>query len=1534
MMPSIDWQSLSLQLVTTFAHFLWQGSLIGILLAVLLRVVAARSASTRYIFASAAFASLPLCVVVTLAIVHAENGSLFLPSSSAGRALPAFAQSTMDAPLTAPEMGAVASTRSPAVHLPTEEAEAVALPSVGAANRAPSWLASTPPYVLVVYVLGVAVSLLRLAASIWASGRLRRAVQTIKDSPITRIIPEQAKRMGLRTIPLFGLCDQIAVPIVVGILKPTILLPPAILCGLDPQQLAAILSHEMAHIRRYDLLVNLVQRIVEAFLFFHPVTWWISRRLSIEREDCCDDLAVAGCGRLEFAEALLSMAEISARQQGMAIGMQLEALAADGGNQSQLTRRIRRLLSEVDAPRVVLSRLSLVIGLVAALLLSVSVLAYAQNKVSNRDASSERKERMPVEDQTEFASPPARYTHLVYDQSVADPLQGLKTARVMQPLPLRGRGVEPAVPFAEQSLVAESSIMLRSRGIDSRIDLSQSEAAADRQLSPQYELRGQRYYPSLWYGDEQLAEVIHFRNVGVSPDGLSIAWYTRSDSRDRSNLGNTSQHPTTLWFHSPDAGTVKLAEGNFGRDDPSDTFDSPILRPRFHWLANAGLAANAKPAERGAEQQTADPEYSNLPIAWGESKNGMRVGAMFTDEAHGTLKRFRHGDLAQLQLFVQNVGPVAIKCQVLLPHPLDGWGLELENIEGDSIPLNRIFNSAYSPLRLFEAELAAKEIQPITGRLPKFREGNEDDGYVPELEHVEFQIEAKPPEQGQHVQPFVYGLENGTYTASSFLTLRRADSPTADISVSTGRIAFQVGEQVGDAEDVGPVEEPKIGQADETPGPVAAVPPPPKLPVDSTNMGVSPAAAKVKRAKVEDGNEVQNPSHYEGRVLGPDGQPMQGAEVFVISDWNETTRLGPVRDVTNAEGQFSFDAPDMTWQSMGKTMRRGGLIVAKKQGFVPEWMETWGHARGVFSTGLWGQTQSQTLELQLTQDDVPIRGQLLDVDGNPVAGARVRLTRMMIPRNRDLTAFLEHWSKANLTAIFMTGISYKREINKHFELMDLRSEWISDANGRIEISGIGRDRIARFEVTAPSIVTTRIDVMARDTENVGILLDGLDGKGQPTQTIYGANFSIKLKSGLTVTGVVRDRATQRPVAGMWVTTGGYSPLTAPQQTKGAVVTGSDGRFTLSGLNPKLLEYEQESTRRISAIPQPGVQFLRAGTVFEKDKDTVIETVQGIGYRLKVVDEDGLPIQATVEYRRVQPNSVGLELIRSVGGGAEGHLNHAVLREDGTYEGFVLPGPGAVLVSVPGSAYRPASIDPKNFFAPGKSWDDDSTYTYGTPSLLSVGGSWLDPRKYEAIVLVNPARDSKSLTLTATLLRDRPRMISLVDTEGTPVAGAVALLHERRGTSIVKQTIRGPAFPLSGLNVDRDQWITFMHQARKLATVVAIRGDEDAGVSVKLQPWGTVKGRFVDARGAPVGINGEAKFSTIVKDASHAGKQYFPHTVGEDGTFQIEGFAAGQSYSSSGTYRKRKNYIREGMFQNLVLSPGEIRDLGDIEVQTP
>ena len=121
----------------------------------------------------------------------------------------------------------------------------------------------------------------------------------------------------------------------IGWLRPVVLMPVSAMAGMGTQQLEAILAHELAHIRRHDYLVNLMQTLVETLLFYHPAVWWLSRRIRIERENCCDDLAVSLCGDpYAYAKALADLEELRADSSPL-------VLAATGGS---LLYRVRRLI--------------------------------------------------------------------------------------------------------------------------------------------------------------------------------------------------------------------------------------------------------------------------------------------------------------------------------------------------------------------------------------------------------------------------------------------------------------------------------------------------------------------------------------------------------------------------------------------------------------------------------------------------------------------------------------------------------------------------------------------------------------------------------------------------------------------------------------------------------------------------------------------------------------------------------------------------------------------------------------------------------------------------------------------------------------------------------------------------------------------------------------------------------------------------------------------------------------------------------------
>ena len=160
------------------------------------------------------------------------------------------------------------------------------------------------------WVCGAPLSFALTTAGLLGAERLRRQSRPLEDARITEMCRQLAASLRISCRVGVAICDRIAAPILVGVLRPMILLPAAALAGWDPQQLEMVLLHELAHVRRYDNLVNLLQRIVESVLFFQPMVWIISGWVRREREHCCDELVVARTRQPQaYAEMLVNLAE-------------------------------------------------------------------------------------------------------------------------------------------------------------------------------------------------------------------------------------------------------------------------------------------------------------------------------------------------------------------------------------------------------------------------------------------------------------------------------------------------------------------------------------------------------------------------------------------------------------------------------------------------------------------------------------------------------------------------------------------------------------------------------------------------------------------------------------------------------------------------------------------------------------------------------------------------------------------------------------------------------------------------------------------------------------------------------------------------------------------------------------------------------------------------------------------------------------------------------------------------------------------------
>jgi uncharacterized protein (TIGR03435 family) len=296
----------------TLLHFLWQGALIAaIYIAARSLAVRYRSPDVRYVLACAALAIMAAAPILTWIQLRPEPPE------------------TVAASFTAPLSAAGA---APARSLPVYLAG-------GAYRAAPSLL----PGVVAAWFAGVLALWLRLFAAWACAERLRSTLVRPASGEWQEFVDRLKTRVRVSRPVRLLVSSVTQAPAVVGWLRPVVLMPVGALAGLPPEQVEALLLHELAHIRRHDYLVNLAQSVVEAMLFYHPAVWWISGHIRAEREHCCDDMAVAANGdALTYARALAELE--SARLAGFQT-----AIAASGGS---LAHRIARLLGQPrPAPR-------------------------------------------------------------------------------------------------------------------------------------------------------------------------------------------------------------------------------------------------------------------------------------------------------------------------------------------------------------------------------------------------------------------------------------------------------------------------------------------------------------------------------------------------------------------------------------------------------------------------------------------------------------------------------------------------------------------------------------------------------------------------------------------------------------------------------------------------------------------------------------------------------------------------------------------------------------------------------------------------------------------------------------------------------------------------------------------------------------------------------------------------------------------------------------------------------------------------------
>lgn len=328
-------------------HSLWQILLVSAVAVAIVRLLAGRSAAARYwvlLTALAVCAIIPCIMWTALRLDDVASSPSNLVSDSSFAARPSPADEPSVRTTHTPSLVRTTPAGTSPLYRESDAASTDASQQSLKVSQKLSWsdliksvLRPWLPVIVLMWIVGVVICSLRPLLGWYMLRRLQLVGLSAVSEEILAALRRVSARLGIRQAVRVMQSAVVQVPVVVGYLRPVILLPGSLATSLPCDQLEAILAHELVHVMRHDFVLNLLQTLVETLFFYHPAVWWLSYRIRIEREHCCDDRVVSSLdNRLVYGRALLAVEELRGQSALLALG------AGDGS----MLSRLRRILGQ------------------------------------------------------------------------------------------------------------------------------------------------------------------------------------------------------------------------------------------------------------------------------------------------------------------------------------------------------------------------------------------------------------------------------------------------------------------------------------------------------------------------------------------------------------------------------------------------------------------------------------------------------------------------------------------------------------------------------------------------------------------------------------------------------------------------------------------------------------------------------------------------------------------------------------------------------------------------------------------------------------------------------------------------------------------------------------------------------------------------------------------------------------------------------------------------------------------------------------
>ena len=628
------------------------------------------------------------------------------------------------------------------------------------------------------------------------------------------------------------------------------------------------------------------------------------------------------------------------------------------------------------------------------------------------------------------------------------------------------------------------------------------------------------------------------------------------------------------------------------------------------------------------------------------------------------------------------------------------------------------------------------------------------------------------------------------------------------------------------------------------------------------------------------------------KVVDPDGKPVAGAEVYVSDtsfDLGHHPKTAILHAKTGPDGSFA-----LPWPASKPAENR--QIVVTAQGYGPAFADP--------------SAADDAKTLRLAEDDIPIAGRVLDIQGRPVAGATVQLVGIL----QHPSGKLDDW----LSSLKTEKFAYNKEYRNLYSWTsdDIPSFFpapTTDREGRFTLGGVGRERIASLLISGEGI-ETRVEFVATRPMST-LKVPPFEFQGQTDDNTYhSATFDLVVGPDLVVVGTVRDKDTGKPLAGATVKN------TALFGDRGRLIgttTDSEGRYRLAGLPPKTKFGDGQAVLASVDEGPPYLQAVQAVGKGESPRPITkdFRLKRGVWARGRVTDKaTGKPVRANLSYYIMEENPY-LKDYPKYGTIRAATPYHA--DDQGVFKLVVMPGRGILGARIGNKEYRL-----------GVGIDRIKGLKFDELGMVPALPHFIHPQSFNILAEISPKVGDDSVTCDLELDPGHTVKGTILGPDGERLAGARinGLMDYFRVWE--RDPLPTAEFEVLSLGSDDTRGLLFYHEGKKLAGSLVVRGDEEGPVTAKLELWGTITGRLVDADGFP-----QAEVSMTCQrfsddDELKQGYLPFPIKTDKDGRFNAGGLAPGLEYT---LMVWKGNRIVGDAAKDVTMKSGETRDLGDVKL---